>query len=153
MTLSLAPMTTAFAEEVATWRYDPPYDVYDGDERAVVTMCDGNHLAILDDGRFVGYVEVGDEARVPGGPPGADGVTDVGMGLHPRCLSAGLGKRAGSLAIEALRLAGHVALRASVLATNERSVRLAETLGFTRTGDFCDPQGRAFVVLERELSG
>lgn len=25
----VVPMTRAHAEEIVTWRYDPPYDVYD----------------------------------------------------------------------------------------------------------------------------
>lgn len=152
MTLSLAPMTRAFADEVAAWRYEPPYDCYDGNEGAAESLLDGQHVAILEDGRFVGFVGVGTEARVPGGPPDEDAVTDVGIGLDPRRLSEGLGTQAGALVLETLRLAGHARLRVSVLASNDRSKRLVERLGFTRTGGFCDLEGRRFVVLERDLS-
>ena len=27
--VEIAPLTRAHAEDIATWRYDPPYDVYD----------------------------------------------------------------------------------------------------------------------------
>jgi RimJ/RimL family protein N-acetyltransferase len=67
-------------------------------------------------------------------------------------LSERLGTRAGELVLETLQLAGHTALRASVLATNERSIRLAVRLGFHETSSFvASRDGSRFVVLEREL--
>lgn len=150
LTLSLAPMTESFAEAVASWRYEPPYDLYDGTEAGVAGLLDGNHLAVLDDGRFVGFVATGPEARVRGGPVETPGVTDVGFGLAPDTLSRGVGTRAGALAVEALRIAGHTTLRASILASNERSRRLAEGLGFAEVGEFDDDVGRRFVVAVRD---
>ena len=107
VTLSLAPMTSAWASQVAGWRYEPPLDVYNPNEDTVASMLDGNHLAILADGELV---------------------------------------------LETLQMAGHPALRASVLASNERSIRLAVRLGFHETGSFLGSRdGERFVVLEREL--
>jgi [ribosomal protein S18]-alanine N-acetyltransferase len=153
VTLSLAPMTTTWADEVAAWRYEPPFDLYDGQESTVAVLLDGNHLAILDDGAFIGFVEIGPEARVRGGPTEEPDVTDVGFGLAPDRVSRGFGTRAGALAIEVLRLAGHGSLRASILASNDRSRRLAAGLGFHETAAFEDESGRRFVVVVRAAEG
>jgi ribosomal-protein-alanine N-acetyltransferase len=150
VTLSLAPMTEPFAEVVASWRYEPPFDLYDGTDAGIAGMLDGNHLAVLDDGRLIGFVATGPEARVRGGPTETPDVTDVGFGLAPDALSRGVGTRAGALAIEALRFAGHGTLRASILASNERSRRLAEGLGFAVVDEFDDDAGRRFVVAVRD---
>jgi ribosomal-protein-alanine N-acetyltransferase len=150
VTLSLAPMTKEWADEVAAWRYEPPFDLYNGEESGVLGLLDGNHLAILEDHRFIGFVATGPEARVRGGPSASPGVTDVGFGMAPDKVSRGLGTRAAALAFETLRLAGHGALRASILASNERSRRFAAGLGFTESSDFEDESGRTFVVVVRD---
>ena len=72
MTVSLAAMTRQWSDEVATWRYDAPYEVYNGNETSSAALLDGNHLAILDDGRFIGYVATGLEARVRASRPSLD---------------------------------------------------------------------------------
>jgi RimJ/RimL family protein N-acetyltransferase len=151
VTLSLAAMTPQWSDEVATWRYDAPFEVYNGTDSSPAALLDGNHLAILDDGRFIGYVATGLEARVRGGPPDVDGVTDVGIGLAPDVVSRGLGARAATLALEALRVAGHRTLRASILASNERSTRLASGLGFVESGHFEDDEARRFSIYEIDL--
>jgi ribosomal-protein-alanine N-acetyltransferase len=151
VTLSLAPMSEAWAREVAAWRYEAPYDRYDGEEGGVAGLLDGNHVAVLDDGEFVGYVGTGPECRVPGGPD-AGGCTDVGIGIRPDRLSERLGTRIGELAMQMLATGGHDALRVSVLSSNERSLRLALRLGFHETGMFTSTvDGSTFTVLEREL--
>ncbi len=153
MTLSLAPMSKQWAEQVAAWHYEPPFDVYDGDELAPTALLDGNHLAILEDGEFVGYVATGQEARVRGGPPEEPGITDVGIGLAPDRVGERRGTKAGELAIEALRIAGHATLRACILESNVRSRRLASGLGFVAGDRFDDHDAaRSFVVYVRTLA-
>ena len=145
-------MTADSAAQIAGWRYQPPLDIYNPSEDTAVSMLDGNHLAILDDGELVGFVGLGAASRVPGGPEPRENVTDVGVGIRPDALSERLGTRAGELVLETLQMAGHTALRASVLASNERSIRLAMRLGFHETGSFlASRDGARFVVLEREL--
>ncbi len=151
MTLSLGPMSERWAREIAAWRYEPPFDRCDGTEEGVAGLLDANHVAILEDGELVGYFGTGPECRVPGGPAG-DEATDVGIGIRPDRTSERLGARAGELAIQALALGGHTALRASVLSSNERSLRLALRLGFHAAGSFSSSvDGAEFTVLELEL--
>jgi len=152
VTLSLAEMTRAHAEGVASWRYEAPYDVYDPSEGAVEEYLAGGYLAVLDDGEVVGFVCLGDAARVPGGPPPDDAVTDVGIGVAPGRLSGRVGTTAGELALETLRMSGLLRLRASVAEWNDRSVRLCLRLGFVPVGTFVHPRDAGtFVVLECEL--
>jgi L-amino acid N-acyltransferase YncA len=149
VTITLAPMSAEWAASVAKWRYPPPFDVYDGEPGAATVLMDGNHVAILEHGDFVGYACVGTEALVRGGPPAEAGILDVGMGLHPDRVSAGLGARAAALVVETLAYAGHDVLRASVLAANDRSSRLVRGLGFVEVGQFDDDAGRRFAVFVR----
>jgi [ribosomal protein S18]-alanine N-acetyltransferase len=145
-------MTAEAASQIAAWHYVAPYDVYDVSADGPTVLLDGDHVAVLDDDEVVGFVCFGAAARVPGGPTGGDGVVDVGIGIRPDVLSDRLGTRAGELALETLRMAGHGRLRASVMEWNERSIRLALRLGFTATTSFADERdGRRFTVLEREL--
>lgn len=145
-------MAASHAAQVASWRYGPPYARYDGTDDAPAALLDGNHVAILDDGVFVGYICTGLEARVPGGPAPAADVTDVGIGIRPDAVGQGVGTRAGALAIEALRAGGHERLRVCIAADNARSIALAERLGFERAGTFTDPRDETpFLVLERRL--
>jgi RimJ/RimL family protein N-acetyltransferase len=151
VTISVAAMTPEWADDVALWRYEAPFEVYNGDDASPLALLDGNHLAILDDGAFVGYVGIGPECRVPGGPDD-DGAVDIGIGIRPDRLSERLGTRAGELLLETMRVGGVRRLRVSVLSSNERSIRLALRLGFLQASTFEDARdGRTFVVLEREL--
>ena len=88
----------------------------------------------------------------PCGGPDDDGAVDIGIGIRPDRLSDRLGTRAGDLILETMRVGGVRRLRVSVLASNERSIRLALRLGFLQSSTFLDARdGRQFVVLEREL--
>jgi peptide/nickel transport system substrate-binding protein len=144
-------MTRAWADEVGAWRYEPPFDVYNGDDGSV--LLDGNHLAILDDGVFVGCVATGLGARVRGGPVDDGDVLDVGIGLAPDVLGHGLGTRAASLAIEALRVAGHRALRASILASNERSTTPTGAASWSWSANSTDPGPRSAARLRSAPGG
>lgn len=145
-------MTADWARQIADWRYAPPLDVYNPSEESVGSMLDGCHLAVIDDAELVGFVSLGTESRVPGGPEARDDITDLGVGIRPDLLGKRIGTRTGELVLATLQIAGHTALRVSVLATNERSIRLAMRLGFCATGSFlASRDGASFVVLEREL--
>lgn len=134
--LRLAPMTAALAAEVALWRYASPDDVHDGTPGTPMALLDGNHVAIMAGDEFVGFVGIGGEARVRGGPHDDGDVTDVAIGIRPDRLGEGIGTRAGLLAIETLRFDGHRRLRVCILDDNDRSVALALRLGFHEAGSF-----------------
>jgi ribosomal-protein-alanine N-acetyltransferase len=86
---------------------------------------------------------------VPGQAEDA-GVLDLGLGLAPDALSAGLG---GRLLPSILRLAAERAdgrgLRTAIAAWNERSLRLCRSAGFAEAATFPGPRDTPFVELRR----
>lgn len=79
-------MPVADAGAVAEWRYEGPWDVYNGD--GTHPAVDG-HWAVIDpDEQLVGFYCTGPEARIPGVEEQTDTV-DVGVGLRPDLVGAG----------------------------------------------------------------
>ena len=124
MTWRLEPLDHGAIEELASWRYEPPYDFYDGDldppnnpERYVVAR---DH-----DGRLAGFYYFE--------PKGA--VLEYGLGLRPDLTGRGLGLeffRAG-LELGRRRYVPQL-IRLYVAAFNDRAIAVYERAGFRETG-------------------
>ena len=151
-------LTEAEARGIASWAYEPPFDVYDltgygGAVRLLTARgADGSGYYPLQQGAdVVGFACFGPEGRVPGQEPEA-GTLDVGLGLDPAPVGQGLGT---ALLPELVRFAverfGARRLRAAVAAFNERSLRLCATAGFRAVREFTGPGGRRFVELVIDL--
>jgi RimJ/RimL family protein N-acetyltransferase len=121
--------TEGYAQEVAEWRYEPPYDFYDAaaDPADAAEMRDsalGRHYrAVREDGEerldafwyFDWHVDV----------------VEVGIGLRPDLTGRGLGET--FLRAQLAYAAQHwqpATFRLFVAAWNERAIRLYERLGF-----------------------
>src|SRR5262249_2678489 len=110
--------------EIATWRYEPPYDFYDGDQESVESP-ERYFAARNDDGALVGfyYFEPHDEAL------------DYGLGMRPDLTGRGLGLHFFRAGLEFGReryRAGHV--RLYVASFNERAIKVYQPAGFRQTG-------------------
>jgi [ribosomal protein S18]-alanine N-acetyltransferase len=121
--------TEAYADEVASWRYEPPYDFYDlaSDPEDEAAMRDParfeHHLAVLDDeGRTLDAFWYFDWP---------EDVVEVGIGLRPDLTGRGLGESflRPQLAYAAERWSPSL-FRLFVAAWNERAIRLYDRLGF-----------------------
>ena len=85
------------AKFVASWSYDPPYDIYDDDpfdfEGYLVRDENGlGYFALVsadDDDEVVGFCCFGAEARVVG-HEAINGVLDIGGGIRPDLVSTGV---------------------------------------------------------------
>ncbi|WP_210648873.1 GNAT family N-acetyltransferase [Nocardioides sp. SYSU D00065] len=150
--LEVVPLTRPHAEDIATWRYDPPYDVYDyvGVDPGELLDPDVGYHAVLAGGRLVAFRSFGPDGRVPGWDYD-DRALDTGGGLRPSLTGQGLGRTviSAGLAFGRARFAP-AAFRVTVASFNARALRTVQSLGFERVGSFAAARdGREFVVLVR----
>ncbi len=128
-------MTREEAEQVAAWRYDGSWSVYDlGSPQSLIDNL-SSYSSVLVDGVLVGFCCVGEEARVAG-MAAEPGIVDFGIGLDPAMVGQGHGTVFGEAVLHHLRQQHPDAqLRAVVQAWNERSLRLTRRLGFADAGE------------------
>ena len=148
MSMRVRDLTAADLDDIAGWRYDDRWAVYDSEGPldpglGYWAVVDGEGAAE----RLVGFGCLGEDARVPGLAE-AEGVLDVGVGMRPDLVGQGLGPEFATTVLDFARSRGATRLRAVVQHWNTRSLRLVERLGFVRTGTH-DVGEVTFVVVER----
>ena len=154
--IRIAPLTRAHAEDLATWRYEPPYDVYDlagADPDELLDPALDFHAVLAGD-RLVGFRSYGPDGQVPGWEYD-DAALDTGGGLRPSLTGQGLGRAVIQAGLEHGRAAyAPQAFRVTVASFNTRALRTVESLGFVRVGSFAALRdGRSFEVLVRPEPG
>lgn len=153
--LRIAPLTRAHAEDLCTWRYPAPYDVYDlvdADPDDLLDPAAGFHAVLAGPRRseLVGFRSFGPDGRVPGWAYD-DAALDTGGGLRPGL--TGQGRGLGRAAIAAGLAFGRerfepAAFRVTVAACNARALRTVASLGFETVARFdAARDGRPFEVL------
>jgi [ribosomal protein S18]-alanine N-acetyltransferase len=158
----LLPMAAVDAAAVASWRYPPPYDVYDaageavGDAGPAYPPPDergfGYYVVRDRAGAVAAFVCFGPEGRVPG-QTGDDTTLDIGMGVRPDLLSSGLGSTLVPLVLEeAVRRFAPLRVRTAVAAFNERSLRLCARAGLLERRRFSGPRDQPFVELVADVA-
>jgi ribosomal-protein-alanine N-acetyltransferase len=143
-------MTDEEAQQIAGWRYVPPYDFYDSvsDPDDLAELLDSHrrgedYFSAFDEkGSLVGFFQFKWESKVVG----------VGLGLRPDLtgkglghgfLEAGLGFARRSFCPEAFRL--------SVATFNERAIKVYEGVGFVRGRTYRhETNGGVYEFLEME---
>ncbi|MCR9161660.1 MAG: GNAT family N-acetyltransferase [Nannocystaceae bacterium] len=147
----LRPLTDADRQSIARWRYPGDLAIYDPGPGAFDLRAP-DHVALASDGDLVGYATLGTDAQVPGGDYGdSPGVLDVGLGIRPDLVGAGLGRRALTALLREPLGRRVERFRVTVAAANPRATALVVRLGFEATHRFQRPSdGRAFVQYERE---
>jgi RimJ/RimL family protein N-acetyltransferase len=110
--------------EMAAWRYEPPYDFYDGDVDPVLNP-ERFYEGLGEDGSLVGnyyFEEKGD-------------ALEIGLGLRPDLTGRGLGLEFLLAGIEfGRRRFGLSRVILNVTAFNERAIKVYERAGFRETG-------------------
>ena len=151
--ITLRPLVRADIDAIATWHYDPPYDIYDVDKNAMKAAqsdLKSTFRAISDTAELVGYCSFGHDGQVPGGDY-LDPAPDIGIGIRPDLV--GRGHASAFLApviAEVTRMALGIPLRVTVAALNERSIRAWTRQKFVETSRFTGfPSGLPFVILTR----
>ena len=145
LTIRLASAET-FAE-MATWRYERPYDFYDGDVDPVLNP-ERFYEALDEDGSLVGnyYFEQKGDAL------------EIGLGLRPDLTGRGLGLEFLLAGVEfGRRRFGLPGVILNVAAFNERAIKVYERAGFRETGRHTRRFDRwgdvEFVEMEQAADG
>jgi [ribosomal protein S18]-alanine N-acetyltransferase len=140
------------ADQVAGWRYPPPYDTYDLAPQDIghLLQPDYRYHIVWDDEDVVGYCCFGVDATVPGGDYSRDAL-DIGWGMRPDLVGQGRGSGfVAAIVAHAAQSYAPPRMRVTIAEFNERSQRAAARNGFTvETGRFAGPDGMRFIVLER----
>ncbi|WP_156051425.1 GNAT family N-acetyltransferase [Allokutzneria albata] len=144
--LAVVELTTEHAEDILTWRYSGPWSCYDSrPEDGLFTPEDG-YLAVVDGQDLVGFLCVGEEARLPGLAE-EPGVLDIGVGMRPELVGKGNGARFGAAVLGYIDRSAASAARCVVQSWNERSLRVARGMGFRDCGTHFHLQ--EYTVLRR----
>ncbi len=95
--LSIKPISRAGILEMTSWRYAPPYDIYNLDDplsaadiRYFQDPLFAYHEIRNEAGEMVGFCSFGEDAQVPGGDYRVEAL-DIGMGVRPDLTGRGLG--------------------------------------------------------------
>ncbi|MBA2463406.1 MAG: GNAT family N-acetyltransferase, partial [Nocardioidaceae bacterium] len=136
--MRIVDLTPAYAADIITWRYPPPYDCYDmadADPDSLVAPQTG-YFALVEAETLLGFRSFGADGQVPGGCYD-DSALDTGGGLRPNLVGKGLGREAIStgLAFGRHRFAAP-AFRVTVATFNVRARRVVESLGFRHVARF-----------------
>ncbi len=113
MKLTIRPASAETLAEIGRWRYDPPYDFYDGDGDPVLNP-ERFYEAIDENGAFVGHFYFEEKG----------GALEIGLGLE--FLRAGMDF--GRQRFRPVRIILNVA------AFNGRAIKVYERAGFRETG-------------------
>jgi [ribosomal protein S18]-alanine N-acetyltransferase len=147
--MDVRPLTEAQGRGIATWRYQDQYSTYDIGE--VVTAADGYWAVVGEDEELVGFCCFGQEARVPGVDE-ERGTLDIGYGMRPDCVGKGLGRAFVTAIVDfAIDEFSSQQLRLLILSWNQRSRKVAESLGFQKRGLVRGGE-REFLVMIRPTS-
>ncbi len=159
--LTVTPITRKFVREILTWRYAPPYDVYDLNvapenvetEIAYFMAPETRFQQIERDGEPIAAFSLGDDGQVPGGDYSAPAL-DIGMGLRPDLTGQGLGRTlVETVTAYAIQSDNPPALRVTVAAFNARALRVWSGAGFEEASRFnAEHNGLPFVIMVRDLS-
>lgn len=158
----IATMTQAYAADIATWRYSPPYDCYDmtGTDPAFLADPASGFFALLDTGTpldagpLIGFRSFGADGQVPGGRYDSSAL-DTGGGLRPELTGQGLGREAITTGLNFGRQEfAPEAFRVTIATFNARARRVVVSLGFRHAGSFrALADGRSYDILVRPELG
>lgn len=138
----ISPLLEENAQKIITWRYDPPYDLYDlsGSDLPGLLNPDFHYHQVLDSNReLIGYCCFGPDAQVPGGEylQNWPEVIDVGIGLRPDLTGQGFGTTfVGKILEFGLDTYQPERFRATIASFNQRSIKTFEKLCFIIKGSF-----------------
>jgi ribosomal-protein-alanine N-acetyltransferase len=156
---TLKPITREDAYAISRWRYDAPYEVYDGDPSSVDALLQPRffyHSVYDERGEVAGYFCFGADARVRTGRKlgvyERERALVMGFGMRPDLTGQGLGE---SFVRAGLRFAQETysppTFRLTVATFNHRAIRVYERAGFEAVETFGVPGtdgGREWLLMK-----
>jgi RimJ/RimL family protein N-acetyltransferase len=153
--VQIVRMTPAYAAQVITWRYPPPYDCYDMTDAdpTFLTSPDSGFFALTDESGLIGFRSFGADGQVPGGAYD-DSALDTGGGLCPALSGKGIGREAIQTGLDfGQQQFAPRAFRVTIATFNIRAQRVVVALGFRNVGNFqASADGRSYEMLIRPAS-
>jgi ribosomal-protein-alanine N-acetyltransferase len=150
--VQIVPMTSAYAVEIATWRYPAPYDCYDmtAVDPLFLTSPENGYFALTDETGLIGFRSFGVDGQVPGGDYD-DSALDTGGGLRPDLTGKGIGREAIRAGLEfGARQLRPPAFRVTIATFNVRAQRVIAALGFHQIDTFlATADGRSYGIWIR----
>ncbi len=162
--LLLRPITADDVSQILTWRYEPPYDLYNMGQGTAdpielieaidyFTQPEYHFRAVLRQpaAELAAFCSFGLDGQVAGGDYSAPG-TDIGMGVHPQYTGRGLGGMFAALAIDyAVKTFAPPRLRVTIAEFNRRAQKVWEQHGFVPVQRFRANIGkRPFIVYVKD---
>ena len=158
MKLDFQAMNRSYATEIASWRYEEPYDIYGYTEvefeEAIedLTNEDNCFYAVLRDNELIGFRSFGRDGRVDGGKY-EETHLDTGGGIRPDLTGKGLGP---NVIMEGLRFGsrkfGTRRFRVTIADFNERAKKACEKIGFRVADRFLRTSDKKpFTIFTIEL--
>jgi RimJ/RimL family protein N-acetyltransferase len=157
MSLIFKPFDETSAYTIISWRYEPPYDIYNlmdpPDEEDIEYLLDPQnafHRIVNESGNLLAFCSFGPDGQVPGGDYNANAL-DIGLGLRPNLTGQGHGLMFVNAVLDfARRTFAPTKFRVTVAEFNQRALRVWVKAGFRRVQIFQkDGGGQNFVVLIR----
>jgi len=140
--ITFTPTDESSAREFLTWKYEPPYEIYnyspENFERDLAYHLDpiNNLYSMYRNDELIGYCSYGSDARVPGGDYSEEAL-DIGMMIKPELTGQGNGSRYADAVIQyGISKYNPEKLRVTILKTNKRAMKVWEKNGFTRDQTF-----------------
>jgi len=123
-TVKIEQATEADFAELNAWRYEPPYDFYDGEDEPVQNP--ERFFVVRDDtGKLVGFYYFDER----------EDAVEIGLGLRPDLTGRGLGLQFFRDGVAfARRTFRQERVVLNVAAFNERAIKVYERAGFHETG-------------------
>ena len=124
MKVTIEPASAETFAAMAAWRYEAPYDFYDGDQEPVLNP-ERYFAALGDDGTLVGFFYFEEKG----------GVLEIGLGMRPDPTGRGLGGEFFRRGLDFARTNYQpTQIVLNVAAFNERAIRVYERTGFQASG-------------------
>lgn len=160
MNYNIEEMSIEDAKQVASWRYEEPYSLYNMTDtpEEIEELTDGTYFSVrLEETGIIGYFCYGKSAQVPSaikkGLYNKEGFLDIGLGMKPELTGQGNGLNFIKAGLQFGKEKYDLNLnRLSVANFNKRAINLYKKVGFKPVAEFINKNGETaveFTIMEK----